>query len=226
MQTRRAPHVVRFEAVLLSSHEMSTPDSGPKEQETQRHHMQLTTICTPNDMLPRADGAQMNTYQIAQVNIARMRGPLDSALMATFVARLDEINRLADRSPGFVWRLQAPDGNAPATYLRPYEDDRILFNMSVWNSIEHLKHFVYRSMHVELIRHRAEWFEKFQGAYSALWWVPIGHIPSIDEAKKRLEYLERNGPTQFAFTFQKVFPATEEFQRAIDWSSFLACPAI
>jgi Domain of unknown function (DUF3291) len=97
--------------------------------------------------------------------------------------------------------------------------------MSVWQSVEQLRSFVYRSMHLELIRQRADWFEKFEGAYSALWWVPVNHIPSVDEAKKRLEYLERNGATQYAFTLQKVFSPTEEFQRAIDWSSFLPCPA-
>jgi hypothetical protein len=162
-------------------------------------------------------------YPIAQVNIARLRAPLEDPLLRGFVARLDEINGLADRSPGFIWRLQTSEGNA--TYLRPYGDERILFNLSVWQSVEQLRSFVYRSMHLELIRQRADWFEKFEGAYSALWWVPVNHIPSVDEAKKRLEHLENIGPTQYAFTFQKVFSPTEEFQRAIDWSSFLPCPA-
>lgn len=162
-------------------------------------------------------------YRLAQVNIARMKGPLDSPVMAGFVARLDQINALADSSPGFVWRLQAPEGNS--AYLRPYDDDRILINMSVWETLDHLRSFVYRSMHVELIRQRADWFEKFKGAYAALWWVPAGYLPGVDEAKKRIEFLEANGPTQFAFTFQKVYSPTEDFQRRIDWASFLPCPA-
>ena len=98
----------------------------------------------------------MSKPQLAQVNIARMKAPLESPVMAGFVARLDEINALADRSSGFVWRLQTGEGNA--TYLRPYGDDRILFNLSVWESIEHLRDYVYRSAHVEVLRNRDERF--------------------------------------------------------------------
>lgn len=142
----------------------------------------------------------MPQYHIAQVNIGRMKGPLDGPVMAGFVARLDEINALADRSPGFVWRLQTSEGNA--TYLRPYADDRILLNMSVWETIEALKLYVYRTAHAELLRERHAWFENFAGAYTALWWVPAGHIPSIDEATTRLAHLDAHGPTQLAFTFK------------------------
>ena len=162
-------------------------------------------------------------YHIAQVNIGRIKASLDDPLMAGFVGRLAEVNALADNSPGFVWRLQAPEGNA--TYLRPYEDDRILVNMSVWETVGALKHYVYRTAHAELLRERRDWFEKFAGVYAALWWIPIGRIPSVDEAKKRLDYLDRHGPTQFAFTFKTVFDPDEEFQRRIDWSSFQPCPA-
>ena len=165
----------------------------------------------------------MTNLYIAQVNIARMKAPLDDPLMASFVARLDEINALADQSPGFVWRLQTPAGNA--TYLRPYDDDRILVNMSVWDTIEHLQEYVYRTAHAELLRQRHAWFEKFGGAYVALWWVPAGHRPGMDEAKKRLAHLETHGPTPFAFTFRRSFPADEAFVRTIDWSSFAPCPA-
>ena len=152
-----------------------------------------------------------------------MRAPLDDALMAGFVGRLDEINAIADGSPGFVWRLQTSDGDA--TYLRPYDDDRILVNMSVWETIDALRNYVYRSAHRELLRQRQEWFEKFAGAFVALWWVPAGHIPSVDEAKKRLAYLDAHGPTEFAFTFKTIFEPDESFQRSIDWSSFQPCPA-
>jgi hypothetical protein len=165
----------------------------------------------------------MLKYRIAQVNIGRIKGPLDGTVMAGFVDRLDEINALADRSPGFVWRLQTPEGDA--TYLRPYDDDRILINMSVWETVEELKHYVYRTAHAELLRQRENWFEKFSAVYLALWWVPSNHIPGIDEAKKRLAYLDAHGPSQFAFTFKSLFPPDEEFQRSIDWSSFVPCPA-
>ena len=163
-------------------------------------------------------------FHLAQVNIGKIRGPLDGPVMAGFMKRLDEINALADHSPGFVWRLQTNEGNA--TYFRPYEhDDRILLNMSVWESVEALKNYVYRTAHAELLRHRQEWFEKFAGVYLALWWVPAGHLPGIDEAKKRLAHLEKHGPTQYAFTFKNVFPPDEEFQRGIDWAGFRPCPA-
>jgi hypothetical protein len=148
-------------------------------------------------------------FHLAQVNIGRIKAPLDDPLMSGFVTRLDEINALAERSPGFVWRLQTSEGNATA--LRPYDDDRILVNMSVWETIEHLQQYVYRTAHAEFLRQRHNWFEKFVGIYAALWWVPADHLPDVDEAKKRLAHLEANGPTPFAFTFQKKFSADEAF---------------
>jgi hypothetical protein len=166
----------------------------------------------------------MTRYHIAQVNIGRIKAELDDAIMYGFVSRLDEINALADTSAGFVWRLQANGGNA--TYLRPYQDERTLLNMSVWESVEDLRHYVYHTAHVELMRKRQAWFERFVGAYTALWWVPIGHIPGIDEAKKRLAHLDAHGPTEFAFDFKTVIPPDEEFQRAIEWSGFEPCPAV
>ena len=146
----------------------------------------------------------MTDVYLAQVNIGRIKGPLESPVMAGFVARLDEINALADRSPGFVWRLQTEAGNA--TYLRPYDDDRILFNMSVWQTVEALRDYVYKSVHAELLRGRQQWFSKFEAAYLALWWVPAGHTPSVDEAKERLAHLDEHGPTPFAFTLKETFP--------------------
>ena len=166
----------------------------------------------------------MARYHLAQVNIGRIKGPLGDPRMTGFVQRLDEINALADQSPGFVWRLQTPQGNA--TYLRPYEDDRILVNMSVWESLEALKNFVYRTAHAQLLRQRQDWFERFAGASLALWWVPVGHLPGMDEAKKRLEYLDAHGSSEFAFTFHNIFQPDEEFQKGIDWSSFRPCPAL
>jgi heme-degrading monooxygenase HmoA len=160
---------------------------------------------------------------LAQVNIGRTKAPLESPTMAGFVARLDELNALADRSPGFVWRLQTAEGNA--TYLRPYDDDRILFNLSVWESAEALQAYVYASAHAEALRQRHEWFEKFAGAYLALWWVPEGHRPSVDEAKKRLAHLAEKGATPFAFTFRARFPPDEQLLKGTDWSQFEPCPA-
>jgi len=166
----------------------------------------------------------MRKFHIAQVNIGRMRAPLESEVMAGFVNRLDEINALADGSPGFVWRLQTNEGNA--TYLRPYEDERIILNMSVWESVEHLKNYVYKTAHKELLRDRRSWFEQFEAAFLALWWVPAGHVPGIDEAKKRLAHLSEHGPSQYAFTFRQIFEPDESWLTAFDWSSFEPCPAL
>jgi hypothetical protein len=143
--------------------------------------------------------------QLAQVNIGRALGPIDGPIMSGFVARLDEINALAESSPGFIWRLKTDDGNA--TSLQPYDDERILINMSVWESPEHLKQFVYRSAHAQVMRQRKEWFERFKDSTMALWWIAPGHIPTIAEAKERLQYLQFNGESDFAFTFARLFPA-------------------
>lgn len=142
---------------------------------------------------------------LAQINIARARAPLDDPLLAEFVAALDEINALADGSPGFVWRLQTADGDATA--LRPYDDGRIIVNLSVWESFESLKAFVYRGAHADVMRRRGEWFEKFDGFYLALWWIDAGHIPTVEEAKERLEELNREGASERAFPFQQAFAA-------------------
>jgi hypothetical protein len=165
----------------------------------------------------------MPPYHLAQVNIARMKAPLDSPVMSGFVARLGEINALADRHSGFVWRFQPEGGDA--TYLRPYDDDRILFNMSVWETVEALRTYVYETVHVEVVRQRRAWFEHFAGAYVALWWIPAGHIPSVDEAKTRLAHLETHGPSQFAFGFKSVLQPDEKYLAEFDWSRFEPCVA-
>jgi hypothetical protein len=99
-------------------------------------------------------------------------------------------------------------------------------SLLVWESIEHLREYVYRSARVEVLRNRHEWFSKFESSYLALWWVPIGHRPSIDEAKKRLAYLADNGPTSFAFTFKITFPPDPTVVEATDWSAFEPCPVV
>jgi hypothetical protein len=165
----------------------------------------------------------MKKLHVAQVNIARMRAPLEDPMMRGFVERLDEINALADGSPGFVWRLQTDAGNA--TYLRPYDDEWIIINLSIWETIEDLRNFVYGGNHADVLRQRRDWFEKLQTPVVALWWIPAGHIPSIDEAKKRLAHLQERGPTPFAFSFRELFPPPEEVVRTTDWSDFEPCPA-
>ena len=118
------------------------------------------------------------------------------------MAALDPINALADGTPGFVWRLQTEDGNA--TSIRAFDDDLMMLNMSVWESVEELTQFVYRSAHVDVMRRRREWFERIE-THMVLWWVPAGHIPSVDEALERLTHLRAHGPTPYAFTFKVRF---------------------
>jgi hypothetical protein len=143
-------------------------------------------------------------WQLAQVNIGRARGAITDPVMQGFVARLEEINALAERNPGFVWRLQTEDGNATA--FRPYPDDNsILINMSVWSDFGSLREYVFRSLHADVMRQRREWFERFEGVYAALWWVPAGHRPSLQEAVGRIAHLAEHGPTAYAFTFAQAF---------------------
>ena len=153
----------------------------------------------------------MAAHHLAQVNIATLRAPLDGPELAGFVAQLEPINALADRSPGFIWRLQTEDGDATA--IRPYEDDRVMVNLSVWASFEALRTFVYATRHLEVMRHRRQWFSRMADPYLALWWVPAGAIPTVAEAKERLELLARQGPTAGAFTFRVPFPEPADAAR-------------
>lgn len=151
----------------------------------------------------------MPDYQLAQVNIARPLAPIGSALMQEFVDNLDPVNAAADASPGFVWRLQTPEGNA--TSLHVFGDPHLLINMSVWESVEALRDFVQRGeAHRIVLGRRKEWFSQMGEAYTALWWVPNGHKPTIDEAEARLSHLRTNGPTSVAFTFRNAFPPPDQ----------------
>ena len=142
-------------------------------------------------------------YHLAQINVARLKAPLDDPIMADFVGNLAPINALAESSPGFVWRFEGPQGNAMA--VRPYDDDRIVINFSVWQDLASLYDFVYRSAHAGVLGRRGEWFVRMSEMSIALWWVPAGHRPSVSEALARLEHLRRYGPSPMAFTFQRTY---------------------
>ena len=150
----------------------------------------------------------MPNYHIAQINIARMLAPTDDPLMAEFVAQLAPVNALADQSPGFVWRLQSESGDA--TSIKVYDDDFIIVNLTVWESVDALREYVYKSAHQGVLRDRKRWFEKFDGPYYALWWVPAGHYPSTEEGKERLDYLREHGDTAYVFSFKNVFTKPAE----------------
>lgn len=147
-------------------------------------------------------------YYVAQMNIARMRAPLEDPIMEGFRVRLADINALADGSPGFVWRLQTDSGDA--TSIRPFDDNRIIVNFSVWETPEQWHAFVFRSAHVDVMRQRSAWFERFDEAYSVMWWIPAGTIPTVSEGKQRLEHLRQHGDSPYAFCYARRFPPPEE----------------
>jgi hypothetical protein len=151
----------------------------------------------------------MSAYQLAQLNIAVMKEPLESTSMADFVENLDRINALAEKSDGFIWRLQTEEGDATA--IRPMGENTLV-NMSVWRDVESLSQYVYGSAHMEIMRRRKEWFERTQEAYVVLWWVRKGHRPSIPEAIAKLELLRARGPTEEAFAFRQAFTSPDSPQ--------------
>src|SRR6266516_6095911 len=154
----------------------------------------------------------MPEFHIAQINIARMFAPIDDPIMTEFVAQLPPINALADGSPVFVWRLQTDSGDA--TSIKVYDDEFIIVNLTVWESVDALYQYVYKSAHSRVLRDRKRWFEKFNGPYYALWWIPAGHLPSTEEGKERLDYLRQRRDSAYAFSFKNVFPAPVECSRA------------
>ena len=158
---------------------------------------------------------------VAVFNIARLRAPMDDPLIDDFRDNLDPINHLADGSPSFVWRLQDESGNA--TNITPYPDPLVITNMAVWESIDGLADFTYRSGHLDLLRRRRDFFEHDDAPFLVLWWIPEGHIPSMEEAIARLEHLRERGPTPHAFTFRHRFePGDDEVTEGNDLDT---CPA-
>ena len=164
----------------------------------------------------------MGLHQLAQVNIALGREPLDAPLLGDFRAALDPVNARADAAPGFVWRMQDTEGDA--TSIRGFGGDpRLIINMSVWASLDALSQFAYRDPeHLRVLRRRREWFERLD-FYMVLWWVPAGHRPSVKEAEQRLALLRQRGPTPLAFTFRNSFDSPISPSGRIDdqW----LCPA-
>lgn len=140
--------------------------------------------------------------QLAQINIGKIVDAMDSEAMRGFASRLDAINALAEAAPGFVWRLKSDSGN-DATAIKVYDDPYLIINLSVWESVEALFDFTYKTAHTELIRQRRDWFHRMTTPFMALWWIPAGHIPTTDEAKAKLEHLETHGVTPHAFTFKQ-----------------------
>ena len=149
----------------------------------------------------------VNGWHLAQINIGRLVAPQGDPRVQPFFDALDRVNELAENSPGFVWRLKGEGNNA--TDIRATTDPLLIPNMSVWEDAESLYQFVYRSDHTEVMVRRREFFERFEGAYQALWWVSAGTLPTINDGLSRLWHIDRFGPTAHAFTFKKRFPAPD-----------------
>ncbi|WP_080057587.1 DUF3291 domain-containing protein [Spirosoma aerolatum] len=146
----------------------------------------------------------MMNYHLAEINIARMKGVMiDDPMMSEFTDNLDQVNTLAENSAGFVWRLK--DESNKATSISPFDDEQIIINLSVWENLESLKTFTYKTVHTDFLKRRSEWFHRFGRAYLALWWVPAGQLPTVQEAVDKLAYLQENGATELAFDFKKTY---------------------
>jgi Domain of unknown function (DUF3291) len=144
------------------------------------------------------------TCHLAQINIGRLIAPLDDPKIAEFVAQLAPINAIADKAPGFVWRLQSESGNA--TDIAYNDDPSIMVNMSVWESLEALREYAYKSDHMKVFRDRAKWFVKMDEPHYCLWWIPAGHVPTVAEGRERLEHYQTLGATPYSFWFSQEFP--------------------
>jgi Domain of unknown function (DUF3291) len=156
--------------------------------------------------------ANMKNYQLAEINIARMKGVnIDDPIMREFVENLDKINALAENSEGFVWRLKDENNNAAS--LNPYQDERIIVNISVWKTIESLKNFAYRTFHAEIFKRRSEWFQKFGKAYMTMWWISEGEFPTLEQAVDKLSYFQKHGASETAFDFKTIFPPPAELKK-------------
>ena len=144
------------------------------------------------------------TYQLAQINIARMIGvDINDPIMQEFVDNLDRVNALAEQSPGFIWRLKDESNNASS--FNPYDDVKVIINISVWESVETLEQFTYKTFHTDFLRRRKEWFKKMGEAHFAMWWIPKGRFPTVEEAVAKLDLLQKEGPSPAVFNFKTSF---------------------
>ncbi|KUO12262.1 DUF3291 domain-containing protein [Streptomyces sp. DSM 15324] len=162
-------------------------------------------------------------FELAQVNIARLRFPLDSPELKDFVDALDPVNADADAADGFVWRLQSQEGDA--TGIEVFGDAWLIVNMSVWRNTDALTAYMYQGRHREMLARRREWFERVREAMVTLWWVPAGHRPTVEEAEARLLHLRTHGPTPYAFTLRTSFPPEGARPESFEVPEGLGCSA-
>ena len=165
----------------------------------------------------------MTSYHLAQLNIARMKFELDSPELSDFVEKLDEINALADRAPGFIWRLKTDEGDATSI---DYFGADTLVNMSVWKDVPSLHAYVYKTAHAKIMSRRKEWFHRVEAAYTVLWWIPPSHLPTLEESNQKLSLIRAKGPSAQAFSFKKAFPPPDENSIGSPREFDDLCPAV
>jgi len=148
--------------------------------------------------------------QLAELNVGYAKYPLDDARMAGFMDNLDRINALAERSPGYIWRMKSDSGNA--TDINVPGDETMISNMSVWADVQSLGAYVFNTVHGQFYNRRPEWFEAMNRHHFVMWWIPDGHIPTLQEAVDRLAHLQTHGSSDHAFGWD-----------AVDMSQFRRC---
>ncbi len=147
----------------------------------------------------------MSEYYLAQLNIAYAKASIDSEIMADFAAQLDSVNAAAENAPGFIWRLK-DDENNNATGFNAFDEENMLINMSIWESVDALKEYLYSGLHMKVFKDRKRWFQEMKSAHLVLWWVKSDTIPTIEDALEKLSYINAKGPTEFAFNLRKLYP--------------------
>ncbi|MYM58338.1 DUF3291 domain-containing protein [Vibrio sp. OCN044] len=145
--------------------------------------------------------------KLAQLNIAHAKYPLDHPSIKDFIDNLEIVNAIAEQSEGFIWRLK--DDSGDATSIQLFDDPNIIVNMSVWETADSLKDFMFRTIHRDFMRRKKEWFHQVAEDTYVLWWIEDGYIPTPQEAIERLDHLRTNGDTPFAFTFKTNFTAAD-----------------
>ncbi|PMG31684.1 hypothetical protein BCU97_21575 [Vibrio splendidus] len=145
--------------------------------------------------------------KLAQLNIALAKYPLDAPEIKEFVDNLELVNGIAESSEGFVWRLKDESGDA--TNIQAFDDPNMIVNMSVWDSVDSLKNFMFRTHHRDFMRRKGDWFHRLPEDTYVLWWIEEDHTPTLEEAIARLERLREIGDTPYAFTFKTNFTASE-----------------
>ena len=149
---------------------------------------------------------------LAQINIGRFRYPTDDPRMAGFMDNLDRVNAIADKMPGFVWRLQDESGNATAIDGSVFGLDMAV-NMSVWETPEALERFVWQTVHKRFYNRKPDWFSTMTDQHFAMWWIEPGHVPTLEEAAAKLSYLRENGPSDEAFGWESL-PGSQLWREA------------